>query len=118
MNTNEFQKLSDIVNTIKTQDQIAAGKAQEYVDSLVKPPRSMGKLEDIAVKLSGITGSVKNTVASKSILVFCADNGVTDEGVASAPVSVTMMKMKWRLFLEVRLDGREKTCRLSQAEEL
>ncbi|MBR4671214.1 MAG: nicotinate-nucleotide--dimethylbenzimidazole phosphoribosyltransferase [Butyrivibrio sp.] len=92
MNTNEFQKLSDIVNTIKTQDQIAAGKAQEYVDSLVKPPRSMGKLEDIAVKLSGITGSVKNTVASKSILVFCADNGVTDEGVASAPVSVTMMQ--------------------------
>ncbi|MBR4831849.1 MAG: nicotinate-nucleotide--dimethylbenzimidazole phosphoribosyltransferase [Butyrivibrio sp.] len=92
MNTNEFEKISDIVNAIKTPDQAAAGEARKYVDSLVKPPKSMGKLEDIAVKLAGITGCVKNRVREKEILVFCADNGVTAEGVASAPVSVTMMQ--------------------------
>ena len=68
----------------------AAGECRRYVDSLIKPPGSMGKLEDIAVKLSGISGQLKNRVDKKRIIVLCADNGVVEEGVSSAPVSVTM----------------------------
>ncbi|RKM58332.1 nicotinate-nucleotide--dimethylbenzimidazole phosphoribosyltransferase [Butyrivibrio sp. X503] len=92
MDNKECKELMDIIGSIKTCDGEAKQKALKYADSLVKPPRSMGKLEDIAASLSGITGCVKNTVSSKRVLVFCADNGVTDEGVASAPVSVTMMQ--------------------------
>ncbi len=70
-------------------DEKAMIVSKEYDDALIKPPRSLGKLEDIAIKLAGITGRVKNRIGSKKILVFCADNGVTKEGVASAPISVT-----------------------------
>ena len=50
----------------------------------------MGKLEDIAVQLAGITGKVKNQVERRRIIVLCADNGVTEEGVSLAPKSVTV----------------------------
>ncbi len=92
MNSKEYEKLTDMIKAVSFADEEAISKAKEYVGSLVKPPRSMGKLEDMAGKLAGITGCVKNRVDSKRVLVFCADNGVTDEGVASAPVSVTMMQ--------------------------
>ena len=64
-------------------------EASEYIDSLIKPPKSLGKLEKIAISLAGITGQVKNELKKKRIIVLCADNGVTCEGVSSAPVSVT-----------------------------
>lgn len=64
-------------------------EASEYIDSLIKPPKSLGKLEEIAISLAGITGQIKNTLKKKRIIVLCADNGVTCEGVSSAPVSVT-----------------------------
>ncbi|MBO4458908.1 MAG: nicotinate-nucleotide--dimethylbenzimidazole phosphoribosyltransferase [Butyrivibrio sp.] len=77
------------IDGVRNADSEAKAKAKKYDDALIKPPRSFGKLEDIAVKMAGITGCVKNKVGSKRILVFCADNGVTKEGVASAPITVT-----------------------------
>jgi len=77
------------IDGVANVDGKAKDRAKKYDDVLIKPPRSMGKLEDIAIKLAGITGHIKNRVDTKKILVFCADNGVTDEGVASAPVTVT-----------------------------
>lgn len=64
-------------------------ETSEYIDSLIKPPKSLGKLEKIAISLAGITGKIKNRLEKKRIIVLCADNGVTCEGVSSAPVSVT-----------------------------
>lgn len=40
--------------------------------------------------MAGITGKVKNTVNRKAIVIMSADNGVVEEGVASAPQSVTL----------------------------
>jgi len=47
----------------------------------------------LSVQLAGITGQVKNTLARKELLVFCADNGVVEEGVSSAPQSVTLAQI-------------------------
>ena len=44
--------------------------AQKRLDSLVKPLGSLGKLEEIAVKLSGITGSLKNPMNKKCVIVM------------------------------------------------
>ena len=71
-------------------DKQAMEAARARQDSLAKPPHSLGRLEDMAVKFSGITGKLYNSVAHRRILVFCADNGVVAEGVASAPQSVTL----------------------------
>ena len=59
---------------------------------LAKPPGSLGRLEDLSVQLAGITGKVHNKIEKKHLLVFAADNGVVEEGVSSAPQSVTLMQ--------------------------
>ncbi|MEG0766440.1 MAG: nicotinate-nucleotide--dimethylbenzimidazole phosphoribosyltransferase, partial [Clostridia bacterium] len=67
----------------------AESEARARLDALAKPPGSLGRLEDIAAQLSGIAGGVP-TVARRTILIFSADNGVVEEGVASAPKAVTV----------------------------
>jgi nicotinate-nucleotide--dimethylbenzimidazole phosphoribosyltransferase len=62
------------------------------VDSLVKPQGSLGALEEIAVKLSGIYGTTKPKIEKKAVIVMCADHGVCAEGIASAPPVVTWVQ--------------------------
>jgi nicotinate-nucleotide--dimethylbenzimidazole phosphoribosyltransferase len=59
-------------------------------ESLAKPPHSLGKLEDISVKLAGMTGRIYNPVDRRRVLIFASDNGIVEEGVASCPQSVTL----------------------------
>lgn len=74
---------------VKPADAAAMKTAASFIDTLAMPPGSMGKLQQIAVQLAGITGSIKNCVEKKRIIVVCADNGVVAEGIASAPQQVT-----------------------------
>ncbi|GKU26753.1 nicotinate-nucleotide--dimethylbenzimidazole phosphoribosyltransferase [Clostridium folliculivorans] len=64
-------------------------EAKERMDNLVKPIGSLGKLEKMAIKLSGITGELYNHITKKAVIIMCSDNGVCEEGVASAPQIVT-----------------------------
>ena len=57
---------------------------------LAKPTGALGTLEEISIKLAGITGEVKNDVTRQAVVIMSADNGVVEEGVASAPQSVTL----------------------------
>ena len=75
---------------IRGADRSAMRAAQVYVQTLAAPPGSLGKLTDAAVQLAGITGQVKNRLGRRRIIVMCADNGVIEEGVSSAPQSVTL----------------------------
>jgi nicotinate-nucleotide--dimethylbenzimidazole phosphoribosyltransferase len=59
------------------------------IDKLIKPIGSLGKLEDLAIQLAGITGSVQNQFSKKCMVVMSADNGIVEEGVACTPQSVT-----------------------------
>lgn len=54
-------------------------------DGLVKPIGSLGALEDITIKIAGMTGELVNRIDKKAIVVMCGDNGVVDEGVSAAP---------------------------------
>ncbi len=82
-------ELKNIIEEIKQVDADAMKQAEARLDTLAKPPGSLGVLEDIAIQLAGITGRVQNSLNKGAITVFAADNGVTAEGVASAPQSVT-----------------------------
>ncbi len=86
----QMEKLLEIINGIEEPDQRAMEAAMERQQSLAKPPGSLGALEDISVKMAGITGNVFNDIARGCVAVFCADNGVAEENVSSAPQSVTM----------------------------
>jgi nicotinate-nucleotide--dimethylbenzimidazole phosphoribosyltransferase len=62
---------------------------QRRLDSLTKPLGSLGRLEDMVRQLAGITGDTLPKVNRKAVVIMCADNGVTEEGVSSCPKSVT-----------------------------
>ncbi len=70
-------------------DYNAKKEAKLRLDSLVKPQGSLGLLEDIAIKIAGITGKVYNNIDKRIVLIFSSDNGIWEENVASAPQSVT-----------------------------
>lgn len=79
----------EVLENIEKVDNNAIKLAQERLDSLVKPIGSLGTLEDIAAKISGITGRVHNDITKKNIIVMCADNGICEEGVSSCPQEIT-----------------------------
>lgn len=83
-------RLQTIINGITATNNDVIKEAKKRVDSLAKPLGSLGKLEDIAIKIAGITGKVKNKINKKCIIIMASDNGVVEEGVASAPQSVTL----------------------------
>ena len=84
------KKLAEYISSIKPLDEKAMREAKARQESLAKPPGSLGKLEDISIKMAGITGSVINDISKGCVAVFCSDNGVVEEGVACTPQSVTM----------------------------
>lgn len=77
---------------IKPLDEAAMSAARARQARLAKPPGSLGRLEELSVQLAGIKGKVQNTIEKKHLLVFAADNGVVEEGVSSAPQSVTLQQ--------------------------
>ena len=84
------EKIAELAAAIDPSDTQAMDQARDRQVTLAKVPGSLGKLEDISVKLAGITGKVKDIdVTKQCIAIFSADNGVVKTGVASAPQSVT-----------------------------
>lgn len=86
-----LDELIRYVSQIKPLNHDAMEKARARVDGLVKPPGSLGKLEDIAVTLAGISGELYYDADKRCVIIMASDNGVVEEGVASAPQAVTHM---------------------------
>ena len=84
--------LQDFISAVSPLNDAAMAAARERQAQLAKPPGSLGRLEDLSIQLAGITGKVNNKIEKKHLLVFAADNGVVEEGVSSAPQSVTLMQ--------------------------
>lgn len=86
--------MESVVNGIKPLDCSSIEKARNRVDSLAKPLGSLGTLESIVIKLAGITGKLFNNIDKKCVIIMSSDNGVVEEGVASAPQYVTLEQTK------------------------
>lgn len=84
------EELKKYLSEIKGADQEAIQKAKERQEALAKPPASLGLLEDISIKLAGMTGRVCTETDKPCVIIFSADNGVVEEGVSSAPQTVTI----------------------------
>ena len=85
-------ELQSLLEKIAAPDQAAMEAAKIRQDQLAKPPESLGRLETLSIQLAGITGKVHNKMEHPHLLVFAGDNGVVEEGVSSAPQSVTLMQ--------------------------
>ncbi len=64
-------------------------QAQHKIDFKTKPLGSLGILEDLAVTMSCIQGTLNPTLLKKSLFTFAADHGIAEEGVSAFPQEVT-----------------------------
>ncbi len=81
--------IRDTLDSIKPVPPIRFETAQIHLDSLTKPPGSLGILEDLAKRYAAIHGTNHPSVSKKSVVVFAADHGVVEEGISAYPAKVT-----------------------------
>lgn len=81
--------LEKTLSEIGELDRAAMEKAQQRLDSLIKPPGSLGILEGLAVRLAGITRNPRPQIGEKAVIIMAGDHGVVEEGVSVAPQEVT-----------------------------
>ncbi len=67
----------------------ARGASETRQNNLIKPPGSLGRLEELAVRLSTMQDTAKPTVDHACIYVFVGDHGIIAEGVSAFPQSIT-----------------------------
>lgn len=72
-------------------DKHAMEQAKKQWNSVAKPLGSLGKLEELIITLAGIQGTEHVSLKKKEVLVYCADNGIVEEGVSQSDSSVTSM---------------------------
>jgi nicotinate-nucleotide--dimethylbenzimidazole phosphoribosyltransferase len=58
-------------------------------DQLTKPAGSLGRLEELAISIAGMTGSSAPRIESKAVIVMAGDHGVVADGVSLYPQDVT-----------------------------
>lgn len=63
--------------------------ARRKIDGKTKPLGSLGRLEDVAVRMAMIQNSLNPAVRASQLVVFAADHGVAREGVSAFPAAVT-----------------------------
>ena len=83
--------LFKLASSIPALDSKAMQKARERQAQLTKPAGSLGRLEEIAIQVAGITSQAIPALGKKRVILCAADHGVTAEGVSAFPSAVTPM---------------------------
>lgn len=75
-------------------DEAARASTRQRLDSLTKPHGSLGRLEQLAEALAGMTGNPRCTFPQKAVIVLAADHGVAAEAVSAYPSEVTRQMLQ------------------------
>ena len=82
-------QLAAVLDSITELGPHAQDSAWERLDSLTKPPRSLGRLEEIAARIAAVQATDRPSVEHKAIVLAAADHGVVARGVSPYPQDVT-----------------------------
>jgi len=82
--------LHRLCRAIPALDDGAATAARNRQANLTKPPGSLGRLEDISIRLAGICGDPRPRIHHKVAFTLAGDHGVVAEGVSAFPQSVSV----------------------------
>lgn len=83
------QALLEVCRRIVVPDAEIERRAWERLDALTKPPRSLGRLEEIAARMAAVQRTLRPEAAPSAITLFAGDHGVVPEGVSAWPSEVT-----------------------------
>ncbi|MBL8151216.1 MAG: nicotinate-nucleotide--dimethylbenzimidazole phosphoribosyltransferase [Blastocatellia bacterium] len=81
--------MEEIIDRIEPIDQTYVENARNRQQKLTKPAGSLGRLEEVANSITGITRNNRPSLKKKRIYIVAADHGVADEGVSAYPKQVT-----------------------------
>ncbi|MEW6184537.1 MAG: nicotinate-nucleotide--dimethylbenzimidazole phosphoribosyltransferase [Thermodesulfobacteriota bacterium] len=84
-----MNQIKQAIEAIKPLDLSLKPDIQGHLDQLTKPPRSLGRLEDLAAQYCLIRNTSRPTLGRKMIFTFAGDHGVAEEGVSAFPKEVT-----------------------------
>ena len=72
-------------------DKAAGRAAQARLDSLAKLPGSLGRLEELAVRLVEITTQPRPQIKDSAVLLCAGDHAISRHGLSTAPAIVTTL---------------------------
>ena len=81
--------LEETLRRIVPADRSIEEEAWRRWDSIAKPLRGLGLLEEAVARIAGMTRTVEVDLSRRAVAVFCADNGVVEEGVTQTGQEVT-----------------------------
>ena len=81
--------LSQAIGRIHPADSEAMRRARARQLDLTKPPGSLGRLEDVSIRLAGIFGTERPRIGARAVIVAAGDHGVVAQGVTGYPQEVT-----------------------------
>ena len=81
--------LEATIASVELPDEAVAVETMRLLDVKTKPPGSLGRLEELACRLTAIRGSVPDGPLRPAIVVAAADHGVVAHGVSAYPQEVT-----------------------------
>ena len=82
-------RLTRLQAAIAPPDEAARAACKTRWDAVGKPLGSLGLLETDTQKIAALTGSAELDLSARTLLVFCADNGVVAQGVSQCGNEVT-----------------------------
>jgi nicotinate-nucleotide--dimethylbenzimidazole phosphoribosyltransferase len=82
-------RLAALIGRIEPLDEGVMASVRARQRRLLKPPGSLGRLEELSILLGGITRRVRPALARAAVVVAAGDHGVTAEGVSAYPAAVT-----------------------------
>ena len=101
--------LEETLAAIVPADRAAMDAAWQRWDSIAKPLRSLGLLEEAVVRIAGMTGAPAVKLGRRAVIAMCADNGVLAQGVTQTGQEVTA------IVTENMSTGDTSVCRMAAA---
>ncbi len=81
--------LAQAIELIRPADVGAMSRAEARQLTLTKPPGSLGRLEQVSIRLAGMFGTERPSIGGKAVIIAAGDHGVVAQGVTGYPQEVT-----------------------------
>jgi len=94
MRNNMSEQASWWLASIQQPDIAAQSQAEQRQLQLTKPTGALGDLEQIAIQLASLQGTVHPQIQQPWITIFAGDHGVVEENISAYPQAVTRQMLQ------------------------